>query len=195
MHSTESPPLKELLAELDVESEHAPSNEGHRQKRGRHYRSSGEDLHLEEDKPFRSDKPPMGNRVVRSIAFFLFAVLVGAGAALIVFPPAALVSPVSATKAPVPSLTAADLQEQLKPLAVDLALMRRSIEQLGSNLDQLARRQDQLTQNMATLQAAQQQVSQTGSTPPPPKAVAPSPPKTVHVPLPPPKALQPPAQQ
>jgi hypothetical protein len=197
MHSTKSAPLKELLAELDGDSVHAPSNEGHQQKRERPYRPSGEDFHLEDNKPFRSDKPAMVNRVARTVAFFLFAVLVGVGATLVVFPPVAWLSPVSATNVPVPFLTAADLQEQLKPLAVNLALMRRSMEQLSSNLDQLARSQDQLAQQMATLQAAQQQVSQTGSTPPPPpKAVAasPSPPKAVHVPLPPPKSLQPPAQ-
>jgi hypothetical protein len=197
MRSTEKAPLEALLAELDVNSEHAPSNEGHRQKRGRPYRSSGEDSHLGDDTPFRNDKPPIRNRVARAVAFFLFAVLVGAGATLIVFPPVAWFSLVSATKAPVPSVTAADLQEQLKPLAVDLALMRHSMEQLGSNLDQLARSQDQLAQQMATLQAAEQQVSQTASTPPsPPKAVSalPRPPKAVHVPLPPPKSLQPPAQ-
>ena len=197
MHSTKSPPLQELLAELEVDSEHAPSSGVHRQKRGRPYRSSGEDLHSGEDNPFRSDKPPIRTRIARTVVFFLFAVLVGAGATLIVFPPVAWLSPVSGTETPVPSLTAADLQEQLKPLAVDLALVRRRMEQLGSNLDQLARTQDQLAQNMATLQAAQQQVSLTGSTPPPPpKAVStPAPPrKAVHAPLPPPKSLQPPAQ-
>jgi len=196
MASTENAPLEALFAKLNEDSGHAPSNEGHRQKRGRTYRSSGEDLHLGDDEPFESEKPPISNRVVRTVAFFLFAVLVGAGATLIVFPPVGWLSPLSATKAPVPSVTAADLQEQLKPLAVDLALMRRSMDQLGSNLDQLARSQDQLAQQMAKLQAAEQQLSQTASTPPsPPKAVSALPaPKAVHVPLPPPKSLQPPAQ-
>jgi hypothetical protein len=196
MASTEKAPLEALIAKLNEDSEHAPSNEGHRQKRGRTYRS-GDVLDLGDDEPFESDKPPISNRVVRTVAFFLFAVLVGAGAALIVFPPTAWLSLVSATKAPVPSVTAADLQEQLKPLATDLALMRRNMEQFGSNLDQLARKQDQLAQSMATLQASEQQVSQTASTPPsPPKAASAQPPphKTVHVPLPTPKSLQPPAQ-
>jgi hypothetical protein len=196
MRSSENAPLEALLAKLDVDSQRAPSNEGHRQKRERPYRSSGEDPHLGDDKPLRSDKPPIGNRVARTIAFFLFAVLVGAGATLIVFPPVAWLSPVSAN-APVPSVTAAELQEQLKPLTVDLALMRRSMEQLSSNLDQLARSQDQLAQQMAALQAAEQQVSQTASTPPSPlkgASALPRSPKPVHVPLPPPKSLQPPAQ-
>jgi hypothetical protein len=208
MNFTESAPLKELLAELDVDGEHDPSTGGHRQKQKRPYRSSGEDLHFKSDKPFRSDKPPKSKRIVRGIAFFLFAVLVGVSATLVaqpysdeiiqVFPPLGWLSPVSTTMTPVPPVTAADLQMQLKPLAADLALVRRSVEQLGTNLDQLARKQDQLAQSMATLQAAGQQVTQTVSTPPsPPKAVSallPPRPKAVHVQLPPPKALQPPAQ-
>jgi hypothetical protein len=150
----------------------------------------------------------MSKRLVRGIAFFLFAVLVGVSATLVaqpysdemiqVFPPLGWLSPVSTTMTAVPPVTAADLQEQLKPLAADLALVRRSVEQLGTNLDQLARKQDQLAQSMATLQAAGQQVTQTVSTPPsPPKAVSallPPRPKAVHVQLPPPKALLPPAQ-
>jgi hypothetical protein len=214
MHATETAPLEALLAELNVDSkhapsnvdgEHAPSNGGHRQKRGRPYRPSREDFHSTTDKPFRSDKPPMGKRVAGSIAFFLFAVLVGVIATLIskpysdeiiqVFPPLAWLSPVSTTMTPVPPVTAADLQEQLKPLAADLALVRRSVE-LGSNLDQLASKQEQLAQSMATLQAAGQQVTQTVS-PLPPKAVSaslPPRPKAVHVALPPPKSLQPSAQ-
>jgi hypothetical protein len=127
----------------------------------------------------------------------LLPVLIGIGGTLAsqsyhdeiiqVFPPLGWLSPVATTVAPVPSITPADLQEQLKPLAVDLALVRHSVEQLGSNLDQLARKQDQLAQNMATLQAPEQQVSQKVSAPPPP-------PKAVHVPLPPPKSPQPAAQ-
>jgi chromosome segregation ATPase len=87
-------------------------------------------------------------------------------------------------KAPALRVSTADLQEQLKPVAIDLALVRRGIEQLTSNLDQLARKQDQLAQNIATLQTAEQEVSQKVSAPPPT-------PKAVHVS---PKPVQPPAQ-
>jgi hypothetical protein len=101
------------------------------------------------------------------------------------FPPLGWLSPVSTMKAPA---TTTDLQEQLKPVAIDLALVRRSIEQVTSNLDRLAREQDQLSQNMATLQAAEQELSQKVSAPPPPP---PPTPKPVHVS---PKPAQPPAQ-
>jgi uncharacterized protein YPO0396 len=69
--------------------------------------------------------------------------------------------------------------------AIDLALVRRSIEQLGANQDQLARKQDQMAQAIATLQAAEQDISQKIL------ALAPPTPKPVHVP---PKPVQPPAQ-
>jgi septal ring factor EnvC (AmiA/AmiB activator) len=101
------------------------------------------------------------------------------------FPALGWLSPGSTTIAPVSSVTAADLQEQLKPLAADLALVRRSVELLGSNLDQIAHKQDQLAQNMATLQAAEQEVRQKVSVPPPtPKVVsAPPPPKLEQIPV------------
>jgi hypothetical protein len=188
MFSTESPPLNDVLPELDFEGEHAPSNGGHRLKPGRPYRSSDKDLQ------FRSDKPPKSRRVARSVALFIFAVLVGVGGTLAsqsyrdeitqVFPPLGWLSPVSTMKAPAPAVTTVDLQEQLKPMAIDLALVRRSIEQLASNQEQLARKQDQMAQNIATLQAAEQEVSQKVSAPPPA-------PKPVHVS---PKPVQPPAQ-
>ena len=82
------------------------------------------------------------------------------------------------------------MQEQLKPVALDLAIVRRSVEQLATNQDQLARKQDQMAQAIATLQAAEQDLSQKilGLVPP----AAPPAPKAVHVP--PPKSLKPPAQ-
>ena len=188
MFSTESPALNDIHPERDVGGEHAPFNGGYRQKPGRPYRSSDKDLQ------FRSDEPPKSRRVARSVALFIFAVLVGVGGTLAsqsyrdeitqVFPPLGWLSPVSTMKAPAPAVTTADLQEQLKPVAIDLALVRRSIEQFASNQEQLARKQDQMAQNIATLQAAEQEVSQKVSAPP-------LTPKPVHVS---PKPVQPPAQ-
>jgi len=92
--------------------------------------------------------------------------------------------PVSTTKAPAPAVTSTELQQQLRPMAIDLALVRRSMEQLGANQDQLARKQDQMAQAIATLQAAEQDISQKIL------ALAPPAPKAVHVS---PKPAQPPA--
>jgi hypothetical protein len=185
MHSAETPSLSST--QIDVGSEHTSSNRGYRQKAGH---SSDKGVLFRNEKPFRSDKPSMSNRVARSVGLALFAVLVSVGGTLAcqsyrdeiirVFPPFGWFSPV-------PAVTSADLQEQLRPLAIDLALVRRSIEQLTANLDQLARKQDQLAQNMAMLQAAEPGVSSK-------VPAVPLPPKTVYAPPPPPESLRPPGQ-
>jgi hypothetical protein len=86
---------------------------------------------------------------------------------------------------PGPAVTSAELQAQLKPMALDLAIARRSIEQLATNQDQLARQEDQLRQAFATLQAAEQDIDQKIF------ALAPAAPKAAHS-LP--KQPQPPVQ-
>jgi hypothetical protein len=188
MFSTESPPLN---VQHDFDSEHAPSNGVGRLKPERPYRSSGF-----KNAQFRSDRPSIGRRVVRSVSLFMLAVVVGVGTLACqsysdeirqLFPPFGWLFPVSTTKASAPAVTTTDLQEQLKPVAIDLALVRRSIEQLTSNQDQLGRKQDQMAQAIATLRAAEQEVSQKVSAPP----SLPSAPKPAHGS---PKQVQPPAQ-
>ncbi len=71
-------------------------------------------------------------------------------------------------------------------MAIDLALVRRSEEQLATNQDQLARKQDQMTQAIATLQTAEQDLSKQILT------LAQPAPKTARVP--PPKPPEPAAQ-
>jgi hypothetical protein len=184
MHSTESQYLNDVYPDLsDTYSECRVDAEADRQKPRRPYRPSRNDTQ------FRDAQSRIGRRVVRSVAFFLLAVFLGVGGTLAcqsyrdeiiqVFPPFGWLSPVSTMKASAPAVTTADLREQLTPVAIDLALVRRSIEQLTSNLDQLARKQDQLAQNMATLQSAEPGVS-------PKVSALPLPPKTVYVP----KSLQ-----
>src|SRR5690348_4780729 len=99
------PPLEDLLAELDVNSEHAPANKGRQQKQRRAYRASGEDFHISTNKLLRSDNRSMSRRLARNMALFLFAVLVGIGGTLASqsyrdeiiagFPPLGLLLPVS----------------------------------------------------------------------------------------------------
>ena len=192
MHSTESQYLNDVYPDLsDTYSECRVDAEADRQKPRRPYRPSRNNTQ------FRDAQSRIGRRVVRSVAFFLLAVFFGVGGTLAsqsyrdeitqVFPPFGWLFPVSTTKASAPNVTTADLQEQLKPVAIDLALVRRSIEQLASNQEQLARKQDEMAQNIVTLQAAEQEVSQKVSAPP----SLPSAPKPVHVS---PKQTQPPAQ-
>ena len=75
-------------------------------------------------------------------------------------------------------------------IALDLAIVKRSVEQLAANQDLLARKQEQMAQAIATLQAGLQDISQKISAPPSP----PPAPKPVRVPTSPPKSLQAPAQ-
>jgi hypothetical protein len=196
MRSTDSQDLNDVYPDLsDTYSERRVDAKADRQKPRRPYRPSHNNTQFR-DAQSKSYKPSIGRRVARSVALVLFAVLVGVGGTLAcqsyrdeitqVFPPLGWLFPVSTMKAPAPAVTTADLQEQLKPVAIDLALVRRSIEQLTSNQDQLGRKQDQMAQAIATLQAAEQEVSQKVSASPPP------PPKPVRVP--PPKPPEPAAQ-
>ena len=189
MFSTESPRLNDVLPELDFDGEQAPSNGGGRLKPGRPYRSSGF-----KNTQFRSERPSIGRRLTRSLVGFFLPVVIGVGGTLawqyyggeMVRAWAPSLGWLLPAAPPGPAVTSAELQQQLKPMAIDLALVRRSEEQLATNQDQLARKQDQMAQTMSALQAAQQEFAQQIL------ALAPPPtPKPVHVP---PKPAQAPAQ-
>ena len=49
--------------------------------------------------------------------------------------------------------TSAELVQQIKPLTVDLAIVRHSLEQLATKIEQLGIKQEQMAQNIATLRA------------------------------------------
>jgi hypothetical protein len=147
------------------------------------YRSSGF-----KKAPFASNKPSPIRQISRVLASFSVVLLIGVGATLAMQSYGG-----EMVRAWAPSLgwlfpasPSAELQAQLKPVALDLAIMRRSVEQLASNQDQLARKQDQMTQAFATLQAAVRDINQNIL------ALAPPAPKAGHVP--PPKPPQSPAQ-
>jgi hypothetical protein len=67
---------------------------------------------------------------------------------------------VSATKSPAVAATAPDPVQQLEPLASNLDVVRRSVEQLAA-------KQEQMAQNIATLQALEEDIRQKVSSPPP----------------------------
>jgi hypothetical protein len=192
MFSTDSPPLNDVL-KLDFDDEYAPSNGAGPLKPRKSHRSSGFT-----NAQFRSDRPSIGRRLTRSLVRFFVVVFIGVGGTLAWqhgdevtemvrtwVPSLGWLVPVSTTKAPAPAVTTTDLQQQLKFISIDLALVRRSEEQLAANQDQLARKQDQMAQAIATLQAAGQDLSQQIL------ALAPPAQKTVHAA---PKPTQPPAQ-
>ena len=177
MYSTKSPPLNDGYAEREVDAsdlgaERASSNRAHQDRPSRPYRSSGF-----KNAQVRSDRPSIIRRIIRTLGRFSIAVLIGVGVTL-----AWQSYGGEMVRAWAPSLgwlvpisPSAELQAQLKPVALDLAILRRSVEQLAGSQDQLARKQDQMTQAFATLQAAAREINQNIS------ALAPLAPKAGHV--------------
>jgi hypothetical protein len=198
MYSTESPPLNDEYPERNAETldaAGASSDRVYPLRPNRAFRSSGF-----KNAQFRSDRPPTSRRLVGSLAGSFIAVFIGVGGTLALqsygdeakamlrswAPSLAWLIPAS-TETPAPAVTSAELQDKLKPVALDVAIVRRSVEQFAFNQDQLARKQEQMAQAIAALQAVEQDISQKISAPPSPLPA----PKPVHVS---PKPAQPPPQ-
>jgi hypothetical protein len=121
-----------------------------------------------------SDRPSIGRRIFRTLTRFIIAVLIGIGATLawqshgdaaremVVAraPSLGWLLSVSTTKSPAVAATAPDPVQQLEPLASNLDVVRRSVEQLAA-------KQEQMAQNIATLQALEEDIRQKVSSPPP----------------------------
>jgi hypothetical protein len=145
------------------------------------------------DDQVASDRPPVGRRIFRTLTRFSIAVLIGIGGtlawqfygdaaremAVARAPTLAWLLSVSTTK-PAVAATSPDPVQLLEPLASNLDVVRRSVEQLAA-------KQDQMAQNIATLQAVEEDIRQKiSSTPPSPSQQA--------APIPQPKPPQPRAQ-
>jgi hypothetical protein len=121
-----------------------------------------------------SDRASIGRRIFRTLTRFFIAVLIGVGATLawqshgdaardMVVARAPLLGwlfSISTTKSPAVAATAADPVQQLEPLASNLDIVRRGVEQLAAQQEQMAR-------NIATLQAVDEDIRQKVSSPPP----------------------------
>ena len=162
MHYTQAPPLNAPYHEPDVDApDHAEA------------RTSSSQIRW--DRPgttrrFAGGRPSTIRRMFRALARFVLAVSIGVGATLgwqsygdeakemvrAWNPSLGGLLPVSMTK-PAPA-TSREVQEQLKPVALDIATLRRNTELFAVSLDQLARREEQLAQSIAAIQAAQQQL-------------------------------------
>jgi hypothetical protein len=195
MQYAQTPPFNARYHERDVDLPD-PADERTSSDRVHRLRPETDRSDFKNDRS-ASNRPSAARRIIRAFARYFFAGLVGVAATLgwqsygddamemvrARDPWLGLLLPVSTTKPPAP-VTSAEVQQQLKLMALDIALVRRSVEQFAANLDQLARKEQQMAQAIAALQAAEQDISQKISAPPPPKAV--------HVP--PPKPPQPAAQ-
>jgi hypothetical protein len=124
-----------------------------------------------------SGRPSIGRRIFRTLTRFSIAVLIGVGATLgwqsygdeakemlvARAPTLAWVLSGSTTKSPDAAATSTDPMQQLAPLASNLDVVRRSVEQLAA-------KQEQMAQNIVALQAAEQDIRQKMSSAPPPPA-------------------------
>ena len=125
------------------------------------------------DDAIASDRPSIGRRILRAPTRFFIAVLIGIGATLawqshgdavrdmVVARAPALgrLLSVSTTKSPAMSVPAPNPVQQLEPLALNLEVVRRSVEQLAA-------KQDQMAQDIATLQYVADDIRERMSTDP-----------------------------
>ena len=125
------------------------------------------------DDQIASGRPSIGKRIFRTLIRFFIAVLIGVGATLgwqsygdaakemlaARAPTLAWVLSVSTRKSPVVAATSTDPMQQLAPLASNLDVVRRSVEQLAA-------KQEQMAQNIAALQAVEEDIRQKMSSTP-----------------------------
>jgi hypothetical protein len=140
------------------------------------------------------NRPPLRRRILRTVTRFFIAVLIGVGATLAwqshaaremtaAWAPAlAWLLPAPETQPPV---AAPDPAQQLEPLASNLDVVRRSVEQLAAKQDQMAQNitllqalQEDIREKMAFASTAQQTAANPQPKPPQPRAqpAAPRPP-------------------
>jgi hypothetical protein len=124
-------------------------------------------------------RPSIGRRIFRTVTRFSVAVLIGIGATLAWqsygdaareilvarAPSLAWLLYVSPTKSSAVATTSPGPVQQLEPLASNLDVVRRSVEQLAA-------KQEQMAQNMAALQAVEEDIRQKMSSPPMPSQPA-----------------------
>jgi len=141
-----------------------------------------------EDDASMSVMPSATKRIFRASAVFLFVfmVLAGVGGALAwrsyggqaTNMISAWALPTATTKPTDSPEVSAELQQQLKSIAIDLAAVRQTLEQQSAaNHDQLTRIQEQIAEQSIALQSTKQALSEKLSSPPPADKPVPIPPR------------------
>jgi hypothetical protein len=129
----------------------------------------------------------IGSRIARSVIRFVAAILIGVGLTLawqshaddlteIVTnwaPSLASLLPSQAPKKSAEPTIAPEMAQQIKLMAIDLAIVRRNVGQLAANQDQFAAKQEQMNQNLAVMQQVEQEARQQALSPPASKVVHP----------------------
>jgi hypothetical protein len=149
-------------------------------------------------RPRRPDaikRASIGRRIARSVIRFVGAVLIGVGLTLALqsyanelseivttwAPSVAWLLPSQAPKQTGEAAIASEVAQQIKLIAIDLAIVRRNAGQLVANQDQFAAKLEQMNQNLTMLQQVEQDVRQQVISAPAPKVVHPpahNPPQT-----------------
>jgi len=133
----------------------------------------------------KNDQPTVtkrstGRRMLRGLFRLVFAILLGVAGTLAwqsrgeeakatirawapslawLLPPSTS-SPVDGQASTATVVTSADLAQQIKPVALDLAIVRHGVDQLATTIKQLAARQEEMAQEIATLQATEQDLKE-----------------------------------
>ena len=127
------------------------------------------------DSELESNGPSKTGRIFRSLTRFSIAALIGVGVTLgwqtygdmakemiaARAPTLAWWLSISTTKSPVVGTTSPDPAQQLAPLAFNLSIVRRSVEQIAA-------KQEEIAQSIATLQAVEEDIRQKASLTPAP---------------------------
>lgn len=128
-------------------------------------------------------RPSIANRMVRSVSRFFVAILIGVGLTLagqayseqlneIITgwaPSLASLLPAPSANKSAEAAISSEVAQQIKLIAVDLAIVRRNIGQVAANQDQFAARQEQMNQNIAMLQQVEEDLKQQVLAAPAPK--------------------------
>jgi hypothetical protein len=132
---------------------------------------------------FTSKGPGLGKRMLRAILRVSVAILIGVVGTLSwqsygdearetvrsLVPSLDWLIPPPTPKSPTADGSSAELAGQLKPMALDLAVIRKGVEQLAANQEQLAARDGAIAQNITALQALEQELADKISSLPAPK--------------------------
>lgn len=146
--------------------------------------------------PLARSRPPIakrsiGKRMLRTVTRFVVTVLIGVGLTVgwqtygeqakeltrIWAPSVAWMLPQGDPKPLTDADVVPEMAQQIKLIALDVAIVRRNVSQLATSQDQLAAKQDQMTQNIASLQEIEQDVRQKALSLPVPKPAVPLAPK------------------
>jgi hypothetical protein len=159
MDYSQSPPLAEAL-DLDAMSDQRIDK---RPVRPSIHSPASSSL---KDDQVASDRPSVGRRIFRTLTRFFIAVFIGVGGTLawqaqgdsaremvIARAPSLAWWLSVSTTSPAVSATSPEPMQQLEPLASNLDVVRRNVEELAT-------KQDQMAQNIATLQAVEEDIRQ-----------------------------------